>query len=98
MSGWCGPGIALGFRALRAWPHSPRRTTGYFHKRKGDFGMLCSFAIVIVALLATVPLSGQIQNQPDDGQWTTAAKNFASTRFSTLTEINTNNVKNLKLA
>src|SRR5258708_9079201 len=31
-------------------------------------------------------------NQPYDGQWPMAAKNFASTRFSTLTEINTSDV------
>jgi len=50
-------------------------------------------------LVSSVPrLGGQIQNQPDDGQWPMAAKNFASTRFSTLTEINTGNVKDLKLA
>ncbi len=40
--------------------------------------------------------AGLIQDQPDDGQWTIAAKNYASTRFSTLTEINSGNVKNLK--
>ncbi len=40
----------------------------------------------------------QIQNQPDDGQWVMPAKNYASTRFSTLDQINTSNVKNLKLA
>jgi alcohol dehydrogenase (cytochrome c) len=43
-------------------------------------------------------LFAQIQNQPDDGQWVMPAKNFASTRFSTLTQINTSNVKDLKLA
>ena len=42
--------------------------------------------------------AAQIQNTPDDHQWTMAAKNYASTRFSTLTEINTANVKSLKLA
>ncbi len=42
--------------------------------------------------------SAQIQNQPDDGQWVMAAKNYASTRYSTLDQINTQNVKNLKLA
>ena len=52
----------------------------------------------IVVLLNGLLLPGQIQNQPDDGQWTMPAKNYASTRFSTLTEINTANAKNLKLA
>lgn len=40
----------------------------------------------------------QIQNQPDDGQWQMPAKNPASTRYSTLDQINTANVRNLKLA
>jgi lanthanide-dependent methanol dehydrogenase len=34
----------------------------------------------------------------DDGQWTMAAKNFASTRFSRLDQINTGNAAGLKLA
>src|SRR3954466_15663870 len=40
----------------------------------------------------------QIQNQPDDGQWVMAPKNYASTRFSTLDQINLSNVSNLRLA
>src|SRR5436305_6455983 len=40
----------------------------------------------------------EIQNQPDDGQWVMAAKNYASTRYSTLDQINAGNVRNLKLA
>ena len=35
---------------------------------------------------------------PDDAQWTMPAKNYASTRYSELTEINTENVKNLQVA
>jgi lanthanide-dependent methanol dehydrogenase len=35
---------------------------------------------------------------PDDGQWTRPAKDYASTRYSSLDQINTGNVKNLKLA
>jgi PQQ-dependent dehydrogenase (methanol/ethanol family) len=35
---------------------------------------------------------------PDDGQWTMPAKDYASWRFSSLNQINTENVKNLKLA
>ncbi len=46
----------------------------------------------------TGALLAQIQNQPDDGQWVMAAKNYASTRYSTLDQINTSNVKTLKLA
>lgn len=40
----------------------------------------------------------QIQNQPDDGQWVMAPKNYASTRYSTLNQITTENAPNLKLA
>ncbi len=50
---------------------------------------------IVVALLA---LAGQIQNQVDDGQWIMPAKNYASTRFSTLTQINAGNVNQLRLA
>lgn len=52
----------------------------------------------IVLALGCVTAKGQIQNQPDDGQWSMAAKNFASTRYSALTELNTTNVSTLKLA
>ena len=34
----------------------------------------------------------------DDGQWTRPAKDYASTRYSTLDQINTANVKNLRVA
>jgi alcohol dehydrogenase (cytochrome c) len=43
-------------------------------------------------------LFAQIQNQTDDGQWIMAPKNYASTRFSTLDQINTSNVKQLRPA
>src|SRR5215831_9289282 len=52
----------------------------------------------LLAILFLTPAIAQIQNQPDDGQWPMAAKNYASTRFSTLDRINTGNAKNLKLA
>lgn len=35
---------------------------------------------------------------PDDGQWTMPSKNYASTRYSTLTEINAGNVRHLATA
>jgi lanthanide-dependent methanol dehydrogenase len=38
------------------------------------------------------------QAPPEDGQWAMAAKDYASTRYSGLSEINTGNAKNLKLA
>ena len=42
------------------------------------------------------PYQGFIEN--DDGQWTRPAKDYASTRFSSLNEINATNAKTLKLA
>ena len=36
--------------------------------------------------------------EPDDGQWIRPAKDYASTRYSALDQINTTNVQNLKLA
>jgi PQQ-dependent dehydrogenase (methanol/ethanol family) len=54
--------------------------------------------LAAAALLLITAASAQIQHQPDDGQWAMAAKNYASTRFSTLDQINTANVQNLKLA
>jgi lanthanide-dependent methanol dehydrogenase len=58
-------------------------------------GGLC---LAVACLLLALPASAQIQNQADDGQWIMPAKNYASTRFSTLDQINTGNVQNLKLA
>ena len=54
--------------------------------------------LALLAMLFAVPGPGQIQNQPDDGQWVMAPKNYASTRYSTLDQINTGNVSSLKLA
>src|SRR5689334_426990 len=42
------------------------------------------------------PANGEVDLAADDGQWVRPAKDFASTRFSTLSEINTTNVKNLR--
>src|SRR5437868_1750906 len=52
----------------------------------------------IAALLLPTSSFAQIQNQPDDFQWPMPGKNYSATRFSTLDQINTGNVKNLKLA
>ncbi len=54
--------------------------------------------MLALAALSTPRLLAQIQNQPDDGQWTMAAKNYASTRYSTLGQIHTGNASQLKLA
>ncbi len=59
--------------------------------------MIFSQFVSLLAISATALLA-QIQNQPDDGQWIMPAKNHASTRYSTLDQVNTQNVKNLRLA
>jgi len=56
------------------------------------------FYFALSALILSDPMAAQIQNQADDGQWTMAAKNYASTRYSTLNQINTTNIASLKLA
>ncbi len=62
--------------------------------------MQCSacFLLLLAPWAAAQGQSQKIQDQADDGQWIMPAKNYASTRFSTLTDINTDTVKNLKLA
>ena len=46
-----------------------------------------------------VPItSGAASDTADDGQWTMAAKDYASTRYSRLAQINTSNVNQLKVA
>src|SRR6185437_3814836 len=47
----------------------------------------------LLMLLATAPAIGQ---SPDDGQWTMPGKNFAATRFSSLTSITTSNAAQLR--
>lgn len=54
--------------------------------------------LLLVGFLLGLRATAQIQNEADDGQWTMPAKNYASTRFSALDQINTGNVKSLKLA
>src|SRR4051812_26732510 len=53
------------------------------------------------AIAQPTPQAGRINASPvaapkDDGQWTMPSKNFASTRFSELTEINPSNVGRLQ--
>jgi len=54
----------------------------------------------VIAPLATGgsmhPYSGNMEN--DDYQWVRATKDYANTRYSTLSQINTGNVANLKVA
>jgi PQQ-dependent dehydrogenase (methanol/ethanol family) len=44
------------------------------------------------------PATNLVQLQRDDGQWIMPARNYESTRFSGLNQINAANVKNLKVA
>src|SRR6185312_17420868 len=43
------------------------------------------------------PPAGSDSLPADDGQWVRPAKDYASTRFSSLTEINTTTVRNLRV-
>src|SRR2546421_8834921 len=45
-----------------------------------------------------LPTGAQSAAESEDGQWLMPAKNYASTRFSGLDQINTDNVKSLKVA
>src|SRR4051794_27440813 len=60
-------------------------------------------SLIACALLLTSAAAQNLPKPPaaaapaDDGQWIMPAKNFASTRYSELTEINTDNVKNLRV-
>ena len=44
------------------------------------------------------PVPPSFAATPEDGQWTMPTKNFAGTRYSDLSEINTDTVKNLQVA
>jgi lanthanide-dependent methanol dehydrogenase len=44
------------------------------------------------------PTGAQSAAEVEDGQWTMPAKNYASTRYSSLPDINTTNAKDLKVA
>jgi PQQ-dependent dehydrogenase (methanol/ethanol family) len=48
--------------------------------------------------MAQQPVVPPFAAQPEDGQWTMPAKNYASTRYSDLAEITADNVKNLQVA
>jgi lanthanide-dependent methanol dehydrogenase len=45
-----------------------------------------------------LPTGAVSANEPEDGQWLMAAKNYANTRFSGLDQINASNAANLKVA
>jgi PQQ-dependent dehydrogenase (methanol/ethanol family) len=57
--------------------------------------------LIIASVLTALPLLGNdelMKMQSDDGQWVMARKNYAATGYSTLDQINSGNVKNLKVA
>jgi len=68
-----------------------------------SFGRL---TVAFICLLLVAPASSdpgpprvpQAAAPPDDGQWLMPAKNFASSRYSSLDEINVDNVKNLQVS
>src|SRR3954466_3974315 len=57
---------------------------------------MCKILQVAIGLL--VGANSFLRAEPEDGNWTLAAKNFANTRYSELSEINTENVSKLKVA
>jgi glucose dehydrogenase len=58
------------------------------------------FWSILLTVSAAARAPGQkIQDQPDDGQWSRQAKNYASTAsVLSLTDINSETARNLKLA
>jgi PQQ-dependent dehydrogenase (methanol/ethanol family) len=52
----------------------------------------------VMTALAGRSNGGSIAAEPEDGQWVRPAKNYASTRFSGLSQITADNVRNLRLA
>ena len=63
---------------------------------KVKYPLCCS--LLLASCATAQSQSGKIQDQLYYGQWTVPAKNYASTRHSTITDLNTSTVKNLKLA
>src|SRR4051794_12975647 len=72
-------------------------------------GNLLRFALLLLALLAGAARVGMAQQAKlpvppfsaapvDDGQWSMPAKNYASTRYSELTEITSDNAQDLRVA
>src|SRR5918993_1360718 len=66
--------------------------------------LVCLLILAACPALAQQPATQTLPTPPtsaapsEDGQWTMPAKNFASTRYSALNEITTENVKNLQVA
>ena len=58
----------------------------------------CRRTCVLPARRPHAPAAAPRPHRDADKQWTMPNKNYASTRYSALNEINTDNVKNLKVA
>jgi lanthanide-dependent methanol dehydrogenase len=59
---------------------------------------IVAMGVLVATALPAVEASAQQPPAPDDGQWTMPARNYASTRFSGLNQIDAQNVGQLKLA
>src|SRR5437868_3715028 len=74
---------------------------GKEHGMKGEpsVGPTANAKLVSTANAATLPSAIVIPNdQTDDGQWTRPAKDYASSRYSKLGQINATNVGALRVA
>lgn len=61
--------------------------------------ILCGLSVPVCSQSPTLhPVPPASASPAEDGQWTMPAKNYASTRFSGLDEINAENVKDLKVS
>jgi lanthanide-dependent methanol dehydrogenase len=77
-----------------------RRIFGFQHTSAAGLAFCAIVTAVSVAFAQqpTTPQPPASAAPKDDGQWLMPAKNFASTRYSELDEINAENVKNLQVA
>src|SRR3954469_21163848 len=62
------------------------------------FFFLCVLLVLPAPTEPGFPRVAPSAAPPDDGQWLMPAKNFASSRYSSLDEINVDNVKNLQVS
>jgi len=75
-------------------------------RHKGEVGAIGrgvagAGCLVAAMLLTDAPVQGDeaiVELSQDDAQWVMPAKNYASTRFSGLDQINSDNVGDLQLA
>ena len=77
------------------------RYSGFSSPSRGRprFGPMLLLTIIAVLGQSSSSIAAQRADQTeDDGQWIRPAKDFASTRYSTLNQITSENIKQLKLA